>query len=237
MDTHSAFSSALWQRTAPEVQTYIRELEERLVTCEALLQTLQAQVQTLQEQLHRTSSNSSRPPSSDLPQAPRARRVRGRRRQGGQPGHAGQTRRLRPVDEADEVVVLKPEQCSECQAPLRGDDLTPFRHQVFEIPPIKPVLTEYQWHQLVCPTCGKATRAPWPVGVPSGTYGPRVHATVALCTGAYRLSKRVTAQLMDDFFGVPMSVGTISQSEQATTTVVAAPVEEARAYVQAQPVA
>ena len=42
---------------------------------------------------------------------------------------------------------------------------------------------------------------------------------------------------MDDLFGVPMSVGTISQSEKATTEVVAEPVEEARAYVHEQSVA
>jgi len=142
-----------------------------------------------------------------------------------------------PVEEVDEVVVLKPKQCSSCQVPLSGDDASPFRHQVIEIPPIKPVITEYQWHQLPCPECGKTTRMPWPDGVPSGTYGPRVHATVALCTGAYRLSKRTTGQVMDDLFGVPMSVGTISQSEKATTEVVAEPVEEARAYVQEQVVA
>src|SRR5262249_61510587 len=53
----------------------------------------------------------------------------------------------------------------------------------------------------------------------------------------YRLSKRTTAQVMDELFGVPMSVGTISQSEQATTEVVTAPVEEARAYVHEQRVA
>jgi transposase len=64
-----------------------------------------------------------------------------------------------------------------------------------------------------------------------------VHATVALCTGAYRLSKRTTGQVMEDVFRVPMSVGTISQSEKVTTEVVAAPVEEARAYVQEQSVA
>ena len=40
-----------------------------------------------------------------------------------------------------------------------GDDPTPFRHQVIEIPPIKPVITEYQWHRLRCPTCGETTRA------------------------------------------------------------------------------
>ena len=103
-----------------------------------------------------------------------------------------------------------------------------------EIPPIQPVVTEYQWHQLVCPACGETTRAPWPKGVPSGTYGPRVHATVALCTGSYRLSKRTTTRVMDDFFGVPMSVGTISQSEKITTEVLAEPVEAARGYVEDQ---
>jgi len=141
------------------------------------------------------------------------------------------------VEEVDEVVVLKPEQCQGCHAPLAGEDASPFRHQVIEIPPIKPVITEYQWHQLVCSACGATTRAPWPAGVPSGTYGPRVHATVALCTGSYRLSKRTTGQVLDNLFGVPMSVGTISQSEKATTEVVAEPVEEARTYVHAQRVA
>jgi len=141
------------------------------------------------------------------------------------------------VDEVDEVVVLKPDQCSGCHAPLLGDDPMPFRHQVIERPPIQPVVTEYQWHQLVCPDCGESTRAPWPQGVPSGTYGPRVHATVALCTGSYRLSKRTTQQAMEDLFDVSMSVGTMSQSEKTTTAVLAEPVEEARDYVQEQSVA
>jgi transposase len=102
---------------------------------------------------------------------------------------------------------------------------------------MKPVVTEYQWHQLVCAACGEITRAPWPEGVPSGTYGPRVQATVSLYTGAYRLSKRTTQQMMDEVFGVPMSVGTIGPLEQATTAAVAAPVEEARRYVHEQAVA
>jgi hypothetical protein len=131
-------------------------------------------------------------------------------------------------------VPIKPDQCSGCQAPLSGEDPRPFRHQVIEIPPMAPVVTEYQWHQLVCPDCGETTRAPWPKGVPSGTYGPRVHATVALCSGSYRLSKRTTAQAMEDLFGVPMSVGTISQSEKSTTEVIAEPVEAARGYVEDQ---
>jgi len=47
-----------------------------------------------------------------------------------------------PVEEVDEVVVIKPEQCAHCQAPLSGDDPKPWRQQVIEMPPIKPVVTE-----------------------------------------------------------------------------------------------
>src|SRR3954453_4688462 len=100
--------------------------------------------------------------------------------------------------------------CMHCHASVAGDDTAPWRHQGIEIPPLTPVVTEYQWHQLACPACGETTRAPWPAGVPSGTYGPRVQATGALCTGAYRLSKRTTQQGMDEVCGVPRSVGTIS---------------------------
>src|SRR5919201_420361 len=230
METLPALSHEVWERTPPEAQAYIRALEARVATLEGMMQALQ-------EQLNQTSRNSSRPPSSDPPPSERPRRPRSPRRRGGQPGHAGHTRTLVPVDKVDEVVVIKPEQCTHCQAPLAGEDPTPWRHQVIELPPIKPVVTEYQWHQLVCAACGKVSRAPWPKGVPSGTYGPRVQATVALYTGSYRLSKRTTQQMMDDVFGVPVSVGTISQLEQATTAAVAAPVEEARRYVQAQEVA
>src|SRR5437764_4915235 len=236
-DTPAALPSDIWGRTPPEAQAYIRALEARLSSLEGMVQALQEQNCVLQEQLNQTSRNSSRPPSSDPPHHERPRWPRSKRRRGGQPGHPGHTRTLLPVDEVDEVVVIKPEQCTHCQAPLSGDDPKPWRHQVIELPPIKPVVTEYQWHQLACPACGATTRAPWAVGVPSGTYGPRVQATVALCTGAYRLSKRTTQQMMEEVFGVPMSVGTISPLERATTEVLAAPVEEARTYVHAQEVA
>jgi len=237
METPRAIPHDMWEQLPPEAQAYIRSLEVRVEALEAMVQALQEHNRALQEQLHQTSRNSSRPPSSDPPQSERPHRPRSKRRRGGQPGHPGHTRPLLPVEAVDEVVVIKPEQCAHCQAPLSGDDPKPWRHQVIEIPPITPVVTEYQWHQLVCATCGEVTRAPWPAGVPSGTYGPRVQATVALYTGSYRLSKRTTQQMMGEVFGVPMSVGTISPLEQATTAAVAAPVEEAHTYVHAQAVA
>jgi len=229
MDTKPPLPPEIWERTPPEAQAYILHLEARVAT-------LETTVQALLEQLHQDSRTSSRPPSSDPPtsQRQRRRRLPSGRRPGAQPGHRGQTRTLMPVAEVDEVITLKPASCARCQQPLDGDDPQPQRHQVFEIPPIRPVVTEYHVHRLVCPACGTRTQAAWPAGVPRGMYGPRAQAVAALCTGAYRLSKRTTQRALDDLFALPMSLGTLSTLEVGTTQAVAAPVEEARTYVQEQ---
>ena len=144
MSTYPSLSQELWERTPPEVRAYIKVLDARQASIgelKARVATLEAMVQVLQEQLNQTSQNSSRPPSSDPPQHDRPRRPRSKRRRGGQPGHPGHTRTLIPVEEVQEVVVIKPEQCMHCDASLGGDDPTPWRHQGIEMPPITPVGT------------------------------------------------------------------------------------------------
>ena len=232
MDSQIPFLREIWEHIPPEAQVYIRALESRVAA-------LEATVQQLREQVQQTSRTSSRPPSSDPPQAlgQRPRREPTGRRLGGQPGHAGQARALVPVEAVDVVVPVKPERCHHCQHLLQGEDPQPQRHQVTEIPPMKPVVTEYQLHRLACPACGEETRAAAPAGVPTGGFGPRVQAITALCTGAYHLSKRTTQRALEDMFGVQMGLGTIATLEHATVQAVAEPVAEARAYVQRQPAA
>ena len=156
----------------PEAQAYIRVLESRVAA-------LEATVQQLREQVQQTSRTSSRPPSSDPPQAlgKRPRREPSGRRPGGQPGHEGQTRALVPVKTVDIVIPVKPERCRHCQQPLQGEDPQPQRHQVTEIPPVKPVVTEYQLHRLVCPACGEVDPGGAAPGGAAGGFGPRVQAT------------------------------------------------------------
>jgi transposase len=244
MHSETPLSQEVWERIPPEAQAYIRALEARVGALEETVQRLQAAIQQVEatvqqvrEQLQQNSRTSSRPPSSDPPQAlgQRPRREPSGRRPGGQPGHEGQTRALLPVEEVDAVIPVKPAPCPRCQHPLQGADPQPQRHQVTEIPAVKPVVTEYQLHRLVCPACGEATRAAVPAGVPAGSFGPRVQAITALCTGAYHLSKRTTQNVMEDLFGVAMGLGSIANLEQATAQAVAEPVAGARAYVQAQP--
>src|SRR5215510_6044111 len=133
MEPLPALSHEVWKRPPPEAQAYIRALEVRVATLEAMMQALQAQ-------LHQTSRNSSRPPSSDPPHRARPHCPRSTRRRSGQPGPPGSTRTRIPVAEVDEVVGIKPAQCTHCQAPFSGDDPKPWRHQVIEIPPSKPVV-------------------------------------------------------------------------------------------------
>jgi transposase len=128
-------------------------------------------------------------------------------------------------------------QCPRCQPPLQGDNPPPQRQQVTEIPPVKPLVMEYQLHQLGCPACGVPTRAEVPVGVPLGAFGPRLQAITTLCMGAYHLSKRTTQRVVEDRFRLSLSVGTIANLAQATAAALAQPVEEARADIQAQPTA
>lgn len=232
MNATPPFPPELWEQTPVAVQEYIRALEARVVA-------LEATVERLLERVQQDSRNSSRPPSSDPPQAigQRPRRGPSGRQRGGQPGHQGQTRALVPLEDVDVVVPVKPKQCHRCQHLLQGADPQPHRHQVTELPFVKPVVTEYQLHRLLCPACGAPTRADVPVGVPTGGFGPRVQAIVALCTGSYHLSKRTTQDVMADLFGLPMSLGTVTNLEQATAQALAAPVAEAQAAVREQSIA
>src|SRR5687768_16975770 len=73
---------------------------------------LTERIRELETRLGQTSSNSSRPPSSDPPHVPAKRRAApsGRDR-GAQPGHRGAFRALLPVEQVDEVVAVVPETC------------------------------------------------------------------------------------------------------------------------------
>jgi transposase len=143
---------------------------------------------------------------------------------------------LQPAEQVDATVPVKPRWCRRCAAPLRGVDATPRRHQVTEVPPLRPQVTEYQLHTLACARCGAVTAAALPAGVPRGAFGPRLEATVAVCTGVYHLSRRTTVRLLADLLGVDMALGTVSACEQAVSAAVAAPVAEAHQYVQQQAV-
>jgi len=193
-------------------------------------------IRELEARLNQNSRNSSRPPSSDPPSTPpRSPKPPTGRSPGGQPGHEGTTHQLISVDHVDEVIPVKPDRCEECGYRLSGDDPSPLRHQVTEIPPVHPQIIEYLLHRLTCPKCAHTTMAKLPEGVSWSMMGPALQAMVAYLTGKLRLSKRAAREALEDLFDVGVSTGSIAAAEQAVSQAVAKPVEAAREFVQSQP--
>ena len=126
---------------------------------------------------------------------------------------------------------MLPDKCCSCGRRLHGRDANPFRHQVIDAPPITPEVDEYRLHALGCDHCRAVTRAQLPAGVPHGSFGPRLAAMLAICTAKYHLSKRAVRELLSDFLGIELSLGSVANVEQQVSDAVNEPVAEARERV------
>lgn len=202
----------------------------------ATLEPLVAENAALRAQLGQNSQNSSKPPSSDPPGTARPGATPSGRKPGGQPGHKGTKRELIPVEDVDEVVVVKPEACARCEASLvdRADAPTAIRHQVTELPPIQPWVTEYQRCSGYCETCEVWTTAELPVGTPEGAFGVRLISLITLLTGRFRMSKRTVQELLSTVMGMDLSLGSVSNQEQRMSAALAPQWGTAHAFVREQ---
>jgi transposase len=137
MKAERPFPPELWERIPAVVQDSIDSLDARVTALETAIQRLEATVQHLMARLHQDSRTSSRPPSSDPPQALGRRPCRAPRgrRPGGLPGHEGQSRALVAIEPVEVVISGKSERCARCQHPWHGEDHPPPRHPVTERPP------------------------------------------------------------------------------------------------------
>lgn len=197
---------------------------------------LQAEVEQLRERVNQTSRNSSKPPSSDPPEARKypPRTPSGRKR-GGQSGHQGKGRQLKPSSEANQIVVSRPTHCRGCGGLLLGQDAQPQRHQVSELPQIEPEVVEYQLHKLTCLACGVVNRGEWPLEMPRGSFGPRTQATIAYLSGRMGISRRDSKEMLSTLFHLDISLGSIPAQERRISQALIEPVMEAGDFVRRQP--
>src|SRR5215831_8577361 len=222
----------LWDRIPPAAQAAILALIQQY---ERRLQALQREVDQLTERLNQNSTNSARPPSSDPPHVKRRPpQPSSGRKKGGQPGHARQQRPLVPPELVKQAIPLMPSACRRCGQALHGEDPHPRRHQVAEIPPVEAEVTEYRLHRLTCMACGTRTCASLPAGVPTGAFGPRLQAVLAILAGGYRLGKRPIRQLAHDLFGLSISTGMVAKLERSTAEALQQPAAELAEYVRTQ---
>ena len=237
-------TAEVWEATPAAAQAVIVALAPLATMVPQLAQQvegLQVRVRELEARLGQNSSNSSRPPSSDPPQAPRRSSAPTGRARGGQPGHVAHQRTVVPPERVDPVIDHRPTTCTRCAAPLPPvglDATTDFVvHQVTELPLVRAVVTEHRLHRVTCPGCGHATRATLPADVPVGAFGPRLQATVAVLSGQYRLSRRQVADVCGTVLDAPLAASSVDGLCQATASALAAPVAAVQATLSAAPVA
>jgi transposase len=212
-------------RQTPEAQAIIRLLLARIVEQDRRIAALEAELAAAKK----NPRNSSLPPSSEHPHAKPAREEKPqgpRKKQGGQPGHPKHERPLLPTAQCQAVIPLKPETCRRCGEALAGSDPEPLRHQVWEIPEIKPLVTKYQLHRLTCPCCQERSCAPLPAGVPASQGGPRLVALVALLMGCFRQSKRRVALFLDSVLSQPCSPAWVVKLQQQAMAALTPAYEE-----------
>jgi hypothetical protein len=132
------------------LQAQRRQWEEERGVMQRRIEELEGKVASLERQIklpskfgHADPAQSVEPPTPPTPTP----RQKSKKKRGGQPGHPKAERKLVPVEQCREVVPCKPTTCRGCGELLTGDDPQPWRHQVTEIPEIKPYIIEYQRHR------------------------------------------------------------------------------------------
>ena len=213
----------------------IEELKAKIATLDQQVAETQRRLAELEARLKTNSSNSSQPPSADPPSAPKppAKPPSGRK-PGGQPGHAGHARVRLP---ADQIVPHIPGHCEHCQSPLPAepsvDDPSPRWHQVAELPEVLAIITEHQAAGRRCPNCGHVTWGQIPAEVLAHGFGPKLTAAIAFLSGVCHASKRIIEEVAKTLFGVPLSLGSVSNAEGEVAAALELSYAQAQAGVQA----
>jgi transposase len=220
-----------WDNTPESIKLVIEEYH-------AIVAGLTARVSALEEKLNKNSKNSSIPPSKNgfggalKPEKSKTQKKAAKKR-------IKQERveqKLYPPEDCKEIHEEKPFSCSECGEKLTGVDRKPYRHQIIEMPIVRPDVVEYRLHELDCEHCGAKTRAQLPPGVTPKSYGEGLAAWIAILSSEYRQSYRQVEKLLAQLCGIELSRGTIGRARAEINAAVELATVSAQDYVQQQPV-
>jgi len=205
-----------------ELEAQLRERDQRIATLEKqvaeLLKANEALVKKnaeLSEQiakLSRNSSNSSKPPSSDIVKPQRNTKSNTPRKIGAQPGHTKHERPLFTTEEIDDFQTHTLDACPDCGGILTlVKDANRVVQQVEIVE--KPVNIEQHTSLCYwCEHCQKFHYAPMPANIEKGQLaGPHLTAIVAYMKGACHCSFSTIRKFLRDVVGVTISRGQLSK--------------------------
>ena len=229
-------------------QRRIAELEAENADRKALVADLRAQVARLTGQLTgqskeidrlseqvakllKNSSNSSKPPSSDIvkPSKP-ASRKKTKRKIGGQPGHAKHERPPFSSEEIDDVREYRLHCCPDCGGRVSTRPKETRVVQQVELAE-KPVeIVEHRAEGCWCRRCKKVVYAPLPATVQQGgLLGPELTALVGYLKGVCHASFSTIRKYFRDVLKIPISRGQLAKVIGKVSEALGPAYEELRA--------
>lgn len=194
-----------------ELAALVVELKLLVSAQSATIAEQAERIAELERRVGSDSRNSSKPPSSDgLRKKPAPKSLR--KASGRAPGRAkgapgGQ---LEQVTDPNLIVDHYPQACGGCGGGLTEAAGGGYRaRQVFDLPEIRPHVTEHRLHTVAC-LCGRSTTAPAPAEAPAATaYGAGVRAAICYLSAYQHLPAKRLAEAMGALFGLPVSTGTV----------------------------
>jgi transposase len=207
----------------------IAELEQRIVELETENTTLKNEV----ARLKKNSSNSSKPPSSDIVKPPKpAGPQGGQRKIGGQPGHAGHFRQPFTAEQIDRVIPHRLHTCPDCGGKLTPAKAPPRVIQQVELVPRLVEVTEYRAGAFYCRHCDQIHYAPLPAAVEQGgLLGPELTALVGYLKGMCHTSFSTIRKLLRDVFHLTISRGQLVKVINKAAAAMSQAYEQLRALL------
>ena len=201
-------------------------LKERLETIEARLAGSR-----------KDSSNSSKPPSSDIVKPPKPRAKKGKKRRiGGQHGHKKHEQKAIPPEDVDSRHEYSLAECPCCAGRLRGSSKKPRIPPQAELVGRSVRVTEHVFFPSWCPRCRAHYYPTRPAGVPRGFFGPRMKALTAYLKGACHASYTTIQMFLKDVFRIPVSTGYLTGVVLEVGTMLRTPYNELLAALRDEPV-
>ena len=190
------------------------------------IKLLKQEIEELKELLNRNSKNSSLPPSQD-----KSNKQVSKPNKKPRLWRKGYFRKRIPEKDVSLIKDLKPETCDRCGTSNFIQYKLKEIRQTVEIPPVKPFVTEYRAFSCRCGDCGKELKACFPAEAHK-VFGPRMRSICTLLASKFRISKRYIKELFKEFFGVGVSIGSISNFEEEASHILQPSWEQAKQDLQ-----
>ncbi|MDI6773751.1 MAG: IS66 family transposase [bacterium] len=219
----------LQELSRDELVALAKQLLDRVAEQDRRIAALEAEL----ARFRKDSSNSSKPPSSDIVKPPaRPRADGGKRHIGGQPGHPRHEHPLLPADRVDRTVERRPGSCPKGHGRMRRANLPPKVSQQVGLVEQPFVVTEYLRLAYWRPTCKEIHYAPLPPEVErAGFFDSRATALVGWLKSRSHGSCHTVQEFLRDIGRIQVSTGFLAKTVQKISAALEEPYAELEAAV------